>query len=389
MVNKGAIAFTFIILTAGLSVGVSLARVDPPARPLTQEQVRQSLGFINNLITSSSVVRHIEHTKFPPAIAYLEEARRLHSQALASLDSGDLSTAAKLRDETIRLTLEAGHLSQIADDNSDKQKSDYASKLRSVNALMEAYRNIAAKEGMEKSASSLQEKVDSLLQQADNFRHHNDYPSAIHTLNQAYAQLKVSIERVRGGTTLGKLSEASAPVDSSLSRYETKMRSLNALIDAHQRIAKEKDEAGGAHNLLGIINPLLEQARNHASHGDYDQALAAVNSAYSLVTASIEKLRGGETLVRNLKFETKEEEYHYELDRNDTYQMLITRLIEDNKSIEVTPRVKKFMDKAKSLRNDAVDVAQAGEFDKAIKLLEGSTQNLIFAMRNAGFFVPG
>ena len=108
-----------------------------------------------------------------------------------------------------------------------------------------------------------------------------------------------------------------------------------------------------------------------------------------MVTDSIKSMRGGETLVRILNFETAEEEYHYELDRNDTYQMLIQMLIEDRMTLKVTTRIQQFLNEADSLRAMAKNQASKGDFRSAIKSLENSTQKLIFAMRNAGFVIPG
>ena len=45
-------------------------------------------------------------------------------------------------------------------------------------------------------------------------------------------------------------------------------------------------------------------------------------------------MRSGDTLVRSLNFASKEEEYRYEIDRNDTHQMLIKVLVEISQKIE-------------------------------------------------------
>lgn len=387
--NNGTMQAVALILCLLFAPLPAIAKVEPPSRPLTKEQVQQSLGFIEKLLSGSSVAKHVDENRFAPAVAYMEEAKRLHRQAFESVENGNLEKATTLRDEAIKLIFEAGHLSHMMTDNVNNRLSDYDAKTRSIKALMEAYHNIAMKKGVEDSAAALESKTDKLLAQASTHLDDKDFSSAGHALNQAYSQLKAALDRVRGGTTLGELSTVEASFDNRYSEYDAKMRSLNAMLEAHQRIVKTKPGAKEARKLNATINPLLEQAQSHATDGEYGQALAAVDYAYTLVTSSIEKLRGGETLVRTLKFETKEEEYHYELDRNDTYRMLITTLINDKETITVTPRIESFINKAATLRQHAEEFAGKGDFERAITLLEEATRNLIFAMRNAGFFVPG
>jgi len=171
--------------------------------------------------------------------------------------------------------------------------------------------------------------------------------------------------------------------------YDTKLHSINALLEAQQRIADEKIGKKEKESLNRTVTTLLETANEHAMKNDYEHAMAALNQAYLIVASSIEHMRGGETLVRSLHFNSPEEEYHYELDRYNTYQMLIKKLTEDQKTMEITARVQQFLDQAAALRKLAEKQATSGEFTEAIKTMEQATQNLIFAMRNAGFFIPG
>ena len=97
-------------------------------------------------------------------------------------------------------------------------------------------------------------------------------------------------------------------------------------------------------------------------------------------------MRSGDTLVRSLDFATKEEEYRYELDRNDTHQMLVRVLLEGKPR---TPGQQTFIDKALQLRGEADAAAVGRDHTAAVKLLEESTRELIRAIRSAGVFIPG
>lgn len=388
--NLPGITLTIATLVATMSISsIGQAKTEPPARPVTRESITQSLSFTETLLTKSSVSVNIRKAEFPPAIAYLNEAIRLHAEAVTNLRNGDLKTAARLRDEAIRLTFEAGHLTQMSTENFAKQRSDYQSKVRSINALMDAYTNISADKGARQKAGNLRQETDKLLAQAEQHMSNKDFITASHTLGQAYSQLKSALNNIRGGETLGELSTAQSGFESQHTQYNVKLRSIQALMDAQRRIATEKDDTTQSSSLDTTVKPLLTQAAAHEAKGEYELSMAALNYAYTIVTASIEKLRGGETLIRTLKFETAEEEYHYELDRNNTYKMLIKMLINDQKTMKITDRVDEFLIKADNLRQEAEKHAQSGNFETAIKSLEQSTKSLIFAMRNAGFFVPG
>ncbi len=112
--------------------------------------------------------------------------------------------------------------------------------------------------------------------------------------------------------------------------------------------------------------------------------------AYAAATVSIERLRGGETLVRELHFETKEDEYNYEVGRNDTHRMLVDILakekIGDNPG--VLKMVDMFMDKAAKTRTLAEQQAAGGDFDNAVETMELATKEILRAIRSAGIYIP-
>jgi hypothetical protein len=98
-------------------------------------------------------------------------------------------------------------------------------------------------------------------------------------------------------------------------------------------------------------------------------------------------MRAGDTLVRSLNFANKEEEYKYEIDRNDSLGMLYKVLIEQKGSASelVLDQVKR----GQELRIQAEKAAATRDHAAGVKLLEESTSNLIRAIRSAGIFIPG
>jgi len=172
--------------------------------------------------------------------------------------------------------------------------------------------------------------------------------------------------------------------------YESREESIRALLDAQKRVSEEKNVGDSAEEVRVKIGIHMDQAKNLYDQQKYAEGRKVLDKAYNLLKISIESLRGGDTLVRDLNFETPEDEYHYEVDRNDTHQMLVKVLLKDKKPRpRAMDRIKKYIAESKVLRAAAEEQAGAGQFEEAIKTLENSTKSLVRAIRSAGVFIPG
>lgn len=173
--------------------------------------------------------------------------------------------------------------------------------------------------------------------------------------------------------------------------FARRRESIQALAAAHDRIAAEKGEKKSNAALQQQISNQLSAADSLMDDDKPDEARAMLDGAYESLKVSLEGLRGGDTLVRELKFETKADEYAYELDRNDTHQMLVKVLLAeklDNNS-PMRASADKYIEKANGLRVEAEEAAGRKQFEEAIDLLEQSTKELIRAIRSAGVYIPG
>jgi len=171
---------------------------------------------------------------------------------------------------------------------------------------------------------------------------------------------------------------------------ETRIRSAEVLVTALERIAREKGEQARYAGEVRGIRAKLSQAEREAADGRLDQAKASADGAYASAKATVENLRQGDTLVRSLNFANKEEEYKYELDRNDTHKMLMKVLLEDK---PISAATRKAVDQqiaaAAALRARAEKEAAKGDFGKAVSTLEDSTEELVKGIRRAGIYIPG
>lgn len=172
--------------------------------------------------------------------------------------------------------------------------------------------------------------------------------------------------------------------------YGTRRESVMALKDAFNRIADEAGEQESKNKVGKQLTELVGRADAMLAKGDNEAAQVELDKAYHLLQISIEAKRAGQTLVRSLNFETKKDEYLYEVDRNDTHRMLIDLLVEEKKkSASTEGQIVKLVDEALQLRRQADAYAEAGEFEFAIEMLEQSTRQLVRAIRTAGIYIPG
>ena len=169
--------------------------------------------------------------------------------------------------------------------------------------------------------------------------------------------------------------------------YNNRKESVKALLQAQKRIAEEKGNVSGAAEAANNIETMMREAELLATAGKFEQARITLDKAYLIARASVGQMRSGDTLVRSLTFANKEEEYKYELDRNDSLTMLYKVLIEQagRSNATVAVLVKKGFD----LRSQAEGIAAKGDHAAGIKLLEESSSELVKAIRGAGIYIPG
>jgi hypothetical protein len=170
--------------------------------------------------------------------------------------------------------------------------------------------------------------------------------------------------------------------------YQARLDSTRALLDAQKRIAAEKNQAR-AGETTRQVEGMIADAERHAQGGRLPDAKRAIDQAYLTVKAAIGSMRGGETVVRSLNFATPVEEYHYEIDRNDTHRMLVDMLLKEKRGGGLDAMVDQAVNTAAQLRTRAEGEAARNNHPTAIKTLEESTRELVKAIRAAGVYIPG
>jgi hypothetical protein len=264
-----------------------------------------------------------------------------------------------------------------------EDKEQLERRLNSVATLIEtssAAKQIEASGNPE--AQALRSKARAMRLQADEAYKAGNYVSASRSLDDA---AKTLFEGVR----LAAPEQIGA--EKKKRDFDNRMESVKALLAAQKRISTEKRLGAKGTETSNKIEAQMREASALASAGKVDEGRALLDQVYVTTKASIEGMREGDTLVRSLNFATKEEEYHYEVDRNDTHKMLVKVLLEEkranNPSLE--GMVQKYLDQAATLRVSAEGMAARKDYESAVKTLEDSTKELVRAIRGAGVYIPG
>jgi len=227
---------------------------------------------------------------------------------------------------------------------------------------------------------------------------------ALDLRRQAIARYEAALTQADAQSRSGELDEAmslmyaavaaaqtKAQTNEKLAReYGQRRQSVEALLTAHERVSAEKGAGKDRSRLATEVETLVAEADALLQEGEAFAARTVLDGAYEKIKLALEKLRRGDTLVRELKFDTPEDEYLYELDRNDAHHMLVQVLLaEKMQDPKVLERIEPFIASANEHRAVAERLADQGDFESAMKSLESSTRELVRAIRGAGIYIPG
>jgi hypothetical protein len=264
--------------------------------------------------------------------------------------------------------------------SADAQKLGVGQNIQFVEQLIN--QSAAAKriqQGDNAEARALQEKAIQELERAKQAQQAGDTQTVSDALHKAKSAMFQAM----------RMSGKKEAKEKQQRDFNARIKSVTALLDAHKRIRLEKQLGKPAEDVEQHVASEIQSAQNEFSKGQMDKAMEQVNAAYLSIKLSVMRLRDGDTLVRELHFETKQDEYKYELERNRTHRVLVDVVLKEKLSPQMSMLMKIPMAKAEELRAQAVKQAEGGDFEKAINTLEQSTQQIIRAIRMAGVYIPG
>ncbi len=187
-----------------------------------------------------------------------------------------------------------------------------------------------------------------------------------------------------------QLAGAGQARQDQLANFTTRLHQVQTMLDAYKQVLAEQGVAADKEDISADMNRQLLQAQTQARDGDLAAAGQQLEQTWLTIRLALVKLRDGKTLVRRLEFASKEEEYAYELDRNNTHFMLLQILLgEKQPAADALARITAATDQARTLREQAQQQAATGNHEAAIKTLDDSTREIIRGIRAAGIYIPG
>lgn len=224
-------------------------------------------------------------------------------------------------------------------------------------------------------------KAVELYKQAISAYEAGDNAKSSELLGQAWKQMFIGI----------KLTKTNASMKEKKAKdFKALLKSVNGLLKAQKRSHVEKNGKSFANNVENQANTMVEEAVLLFKADKLDKAQNRLREAFDIVSASLSEMKQGETKAHLLIFETKEEEFIYEKDKNDSLHTLVEEMIIQKKpGKRRMARIKEFVEKGESIRREAEKQATASEYEAAIDLLEKSNKQFIRAIRSAGIYIPG
>lgn len=262
-------------------------------------------------------------------------------------------------------------------------KEQIERRLVSVSTLIESSSGAKQIEASGNTAAQAERaKARDMHKQADDAFKKGDYPTASRLLDGA---AKILFEAVRGA------APEQVHGEKKQRDFDNRLESVKALLSAQKRISTEKKLGAKGAETTAKIEAQIREAQALAAAGKIDEGKAALDKVYVATRSSIETMREGDTLVRSLNFANKEEEYHYEVDRNDTHKMLVKVLLEEKRASNpnLETMVQKYVDQSATIRATAEGLAAKKDFEGAVKTMEEATKELVRAIRSAGIYIPG
>ena len=161
---------------------------------------------------------------------------------------------------------------------------------------------------------------------------------------------------------------------------------VDMFVTAFDRIAQEEGK-DHIHSMLDRekLDGLMASAQGKYDEGDLVMANHLMRQAADMVDNALSDARHEDVLLHELSFANLEEEYAYEIDRNESYVKLIDLMQQKTAPSDASASyVAKLIEQNAELRKEADALAEKGDFEGSIKVLEKGTDKLSRALRVSG-----
>lgn len=168
--------------------------------------------------------------------------------------------------------------------------------------------------------------------------------------------------------------------------YKQVKQHVDMFVTAFDRIAEEKGEQN-VRELLDRkeLNAVMSEANSAFEDGELVLANHLLRQAADMVDNALSDARHEDVLLHELSFENLEEEYAYEVSRNESYVMLIDIMQKKSTTSQASASyVQNMIDANEKLRQQADELISNGKLEQGITMLEKGTDKLSRALRVSG-----
>lgn len=168
--------------------------------------------------------------------------------------------------------------------------------------------------------------------------------------------------------------------------YQSLSERVTSFLQAFRRVVAEKQGEPVAALLdEKSVSRETAEAAALADEGDYAAANQRLKRVAAAIEVALSEARREETLLHELKFDSPEQEYTYEKQRNQAYKLLI-ELLQSKQPVSETAlaQMKSMVLQNEKLRSEADALARSGDTKAAIAKLEKGTERLARALRASG-----
>lgn len=258
-----------------------------------------------------------------------------------------------------------------------RQKVQFAKTLLSGSAALKRVETSNHLEAKTKIQEALQ-----ALAQADKYLTQKQWLKAQDQADVALKNLTLASQMVP--------ARVSRPIEDLREEYDNYLKGIHSFKASYDRtVARLKKEKGTKAAILPVnfdqINSRVEKAKHLASVNKYEEANDLLLDAQSQITAALNKMLASQTVVYEMKFETAQEEYQYEITRFDSYAELIPLAIErKHPSPETVKMMETYTSKGRQIMQQADGYAKKGDYKTALLGVQEAIKAIQQALRLVG-----
>lgn len=175
--------------------------------------------------------------------------------------------------------------------------------------------------------------------------------------------------------------------------YQELLEGMRTFQNSYQIISDRLSAKKGPSSVVALdlekIRTSVDKAEALARAGNFKEANVWLTSAHDIVVSTLNNMVKAETFVYDLKFNSPEEEFKYEVDRYRSYDDLLpiakAELKPPGETVKLTDRV---VQQSRELLAFAEKNAAKGDYAAAVKSMQGATEHLQRSLRILGVDVP-